>query len=211
MNAIKSDTDAVGIVLAAGRGSRMRSRIPKPLHTLAGRELIRYPIAALEGCGVSRLVVVTSPDNGDAIAGVLGDRVRYAVQAAPDGTADAVACGLRALPEIPRLVIVLAGDTPLVRPESILGMMADHRADPERRMTILSAVDAFGPDLGHIKRTDPRSPGTRGDLRRYRKPRSGMNPITAPPRSTPAFTALTAPGWIDASERYRNPRRASAT
>ena len=112
MNAIKSDTDAVGIVLAAGRGSRMRSRIPKPLHPLAGRELIRYPIDLLEQCGVSRLVVVTSPDNGDAIVGVLGDRVSYAVQDSPDGTADAVACGLRVLPEPPGLVIVLAGDTP---------------------------------------------------------------------------------------------------
>ena len=164
MNAIKSDTDAVGIVLAAGRGSRMRSRIPKPLHALAGRELIRYPIAALEECGVPRVVVVTSPDNGDAIARVLGDSVSYAVQDSPDGTADAVACGLRALPEIPRLAIVLAGDTPLVRPESILGMIEDHRTDPERRMTILSAADAFGPDLGHIKRAEPRSAGTRGDL-----------------------------------------------
>ncbi len=164
MNAIKSDTDAVGIVLAAGRGSRMRSRIPKPLHPLAGRELIRYPIDVLEQCGVSRLVVVTSPENGDAIVGVLGDRVSYAVQGSPDGTADAVACGLRALPEPPGLVIVLAGDTPLVRPESILGLVESHRADPKRRMTVLSAAGAYGPDLGHIKRTKCDSQDERGDL-----------------------------------------------
>ena len=164
MNAINLDTDAVGIVLAAGRGSRMRSRIPKPLHVVAGRELIRYPIAALEECGVSRMVVVTSPDNGDAIAGALGERVSYAVQASPDGTADAVACGLRALPQIPRLVIVLAGDTPLVRPESILGLIESHGADPNRRMTILSAADSYGPDLGHIKRAEPGSSVARGEL-----------------------------------------------
>lgn len=164
MNANHSDTDVVGIVLAAGRGSRMRSRIPKPLHTLAGRELIRYPIAALQECGISRLVVVTSPENSDAIASVLGDGVTYALQALPDGTADAVACGLRALSGIPREVIVLAGDAPLVRPQSILGLVGDHRTDPERRMTILSAADAFGPDLGHVKRTEPDSGNARGDL-----------------------------------------------
>ena len=164
MNANDSATDAVGIVLAAGRGSRMRSRIPKPLHALAGRELIQYPVAALRECGISRLVVVTSPENNDAIAGVLGDGVTYAMQASPDGTADAVACGMRVLTEIPREVIVLAGDTPLVRSQSIIGMMQDHRTDAERRMTILSAADAFGPDLGHVKRTRPRTEDTPGDL-----------------------------------------------
>ena len=196
MNAIKSDTDAVGIVLAAGRGSRMRSRIPKPLHALAGRELIRYPIAALEECSISRLVVVVSPDNGDAIAGALGDRVSYAVQASPDGTADAVACGLRALPEIPRLVIVLAGDTPLVRPESILGMMADHQTDPERRMTILSAVDAFGPDLGHIKRADPRSPGARGDLLAIQEAAERDEPDYGPAEVNTGVYCFDGP-WLD--------------
>ena len=164
MNAINSDIDAVGIVLAAGRGSRMRSRTPKPLHTLAGRELIRYPIAALQECGISRLVVVTSPDNRDAIAGVLGDQVIFAIQASPNGTADAVECGLRALPDVPPLVVVLAGDTPLIRPDSILGLMESHRVGSNRRMTILSADGAYGPDLGHIKRGGRLSPGGRGDL-----------------------------------------------
>ena len=164
MNAINSDIDAVGIVLAGGRGSRMRSRIPKPLHILAGRELIRYSTAALQECGITRLVVVTSPENNDAIAGVLGDEVVYAVQASPDGTADAVACGLRALPGIPGLVVVMAGDTPLVRPGSILGLVKDHLAGMDRRMTILSAPGACGADLGHIKRAESRSGSGLGDL-----------------------------------------------
>ena len=164
MNAIKSGIDAVGIVLAGGRGSRMRSRIPKPLHTLAGRELIRYPIAALRECGISRLVVVTSPDNDEAIGGVLGDEVIRAVQQSPDGTADAVDCGLRALSAMPALVVVLAGDTPLVRPESIVGMIENHQTNAKRRMTILSAADAYGPDLGHIRRAEGRAEGELGDL-----------------------------------------------
>ena len=162
MNATNSDIDAVGIVLAAGRGSRMRSRIPKPLHSLAGRELIRYPIEALKTCGVSRIVVVVSPDNRDAMVRVLGDEVVCALQASPDGTADAVACGLKALPAIPGTIVVLAGDTPLVRPESLLKLMEDHRTDPDRRMTILSSADAFGPDLGHIRRAGGDATGGTG-------------------------------------------------
>ena len=164
MNTIHSNTDTVGIVLAAGRGSRMRSRVPKPLHGLAGRELIRYPIATLQECGISRLVVVTSPENNDAIARVLGDQVICAVQQSPDGTADAVACGLSSLPNVPTLVVVLAGDTPLVRPESVLGLIENHRTIADRRMTILSAADAYGPDLGHIKRVECDAAGEPGDL-----------------------------------------------
>ena len=164
MNAINSDIDAVGIVLAAGRGSRMRSRIPKPLHDLAGRELIRYPAAALQECGLTRIVVVASPENKHGIEHVLGDEVTYALQTSPEGTADAVACGLRSLPAIPHLVVVLAGDTPLVRPESIRQLIDDHRADAKRRMTILSAAESYGPDLGHIKRAQHQGEGGLGDL-----------------------------------------------
>ena len=159
MNAINSDIDTVGIVLAAGRGSRMRSSLPKPLHTVAGRELIRYPLEALRECGISRIVVVTSDGNREGIEALLGDGVDYAVQGSPSGTADAVARGLRALPDVPESVVVLAGDTPLVRPGSISRMVNDHRSEPGRRMTILSAPDAYGPDLGHIKR----SAGSSGD------------------------------------------------
>lgn len=152
MNAINSDIDAVGIVLAAGRGSRMRSRIPKPLHTVAGRELIRFPVEALRECGITRIVVVTSPENRAGIEKLLGSEVDYAVQVSPDGTAGAVACGLRVLADIPQSVLVIAADTPLVLSKSITGLVKDHQSEPGRRMTILSAPDAYGPDLGHIKR-----------------------------------------------------------
>ena len=149
-----TSTDAVGIILAAGHGRRMRSRIPKPLHVAAGKELIRYPVELLAQCGVAHVVVVASPDNRDAIAAVLGDSVGYAVQPVANGTADAVACGLAALDAIPDTVVVLAGDTPLVRAESLRRLMDEHAA-AGRCMTILSATDVFAPDLGRIRRAAP--------------------------------------------------------
>ena len=118
--------DAVGIVLAAGHGSRMRSRTPKPLHRVAGKELIRFPVELLAGCGVQQIMVVASPDNFDAIYSVLGDGVTYALQPNPDGTADALACALAQLPTVPPLVLVMAGDTPLVRLESVQKLAAEH-------------------------------------------------------------------------------------
>ena len=158
MSAISSQPDTVGIVLAAGRGRRMRSRLPKPLHRAAGKPLIRYPVELLSQCGIEHVIVVVSPENDAAISAALGGGITCAVQPSPEGTAHAVACALATLPAAPSQVVVLAGDTPLVRPQSLRELMSDHAANPGRRMTILSAADAFAPDLGHVKRADAAGP-----------------------------------------------------
>ena len=155
MSTTVTQTDAVGIILAAGHGRRMRSRIPKPLHMAAGKELIRYPVELLAQCGVARIVVVASPDNYDSLATVLGGCVGYAIQPAANGTADAVACGLAVLDAVPDTVVVMAGDTPLVRAESLNHLIQEHAVDAARCMTIMSATDVFAPDLGHIQRVFP--------------------------------------------------------
>ena len=158
----------VGVILAAGRGSRMHSRTPKPLHRAAGKELIRFPVELLDACGVERIVAVVSPDNAPAVSALLGNRVAYAVQPEPRGTADALACALDtldtldALDAAPPTIVVLAGDTPLVRAESVRQLLAEHQAVAGRRMTILSATDVFAPDLGRIERASVTSDGRVG-------------------------------------------------
>ena len=57
----------VAVVLAAGRGKRMKSRLPKVLHAAAGRPLVHYPIAAALAANAERVVVVVSPDTSEAI------------------------------------------------------------------------------------------------------------------------------------------------
>ena len=159
----KDGAAVVGIILAAGRGQRMRSRQPKPLHRVAGKELVRYPAEVMAECGVKRVAVVVSPDSRDAIAEALGKGndggIVYAVQEYPDGTASAVAAGLAALYKYatdvpaPAAVLVMAGDTPLVRAESVRRLLAEHAGGgPSRRMTVLSATDVFADDLGQIER-----------------------------------------------------------
>ena len=155
---------AIGVVLAAGRGSRMRSRTPKPLHCAAGRELIRFPVELLSACGLGQTIVVTGPDNAEAIASTLGDSVAYALQPTPDGTADAVACALNQLPELPPILLVMAGDTPLVRPDSVRKLLEEHASVAGRRMTILSAPDVFTEDLGRIERASVTSDGRVGSV-----------------------------------------------
>ena len=79
-----------GVVLAAGEGVRMKSRTPKVLHTVCGKEMIRYPVDLLQELGIGRIVVVVSPSNGPAIRQLLGDSVEYATQPKVLGTGDAV-------------------------------------------------------------------------------------------------------------------------
>ena len=162
MGETQSRTDSLGIILAAGNGSRMRSRLPKPLHQVAGKELIRYSVELMTRCGIGNIVVVASPNNLDSIAAALGEGVEYAVQPTPNGTADAVSCGLSALDQAPDMVMVMAADTPLVRERSIRQLMNEHESGTNRRMTILTANDAFLPDLGRVQRSisgDTRLPG----------------------------------------------------
>ena len=64
-----------GIVLAAGQGVRMKSRLPKVLHRICGKELIRYPVDLLRQLGIRRIVVVVSSTNRPAIQALLGDQV----------------------------------------------------------------------------------------------------------------------------------------
>ena len=111
--------DLAGVVMAAGQGSRMRSRTPKPLHRICGKEMVRYPVELLRAAGAGRVVVVVSPENQDAIRAVLGDSVEYAVQPQRDGTAGALACCAPLLQGQAERLLVVGGDTPLISKDSV--------------------------------------------------------------------------------------------
>jgi bifunctional UDP-N-acetylglucosamine pyrophosphorylase/glucosamine-1-phosphate N-acetyltransferase len=100
------------IVLAAGQGTRMRSRIPKVLHPLAGRPMLDHVLAALAEAGVTSPVVVTG-HGADAVEGALGDRAVARRQEPQRGTADAVRIGLGGVPAEAAIVLVTMGDVPL--------------------------------------------------------------------------------------------------
>jgi bifunctional UDP-N-acetylglucosamine pyrophosphorylase/glucosamine-1-phosphate N-acetyltransferase len=111
------------VILAAGQGTRMRSRVPKMLHDLCGRPLVRWPIAAALDAGAASIVVVVSPDN--SLDGHLPEAATTVVQPVPDGTGGAV---LAAVPAIApgATVVVLPGDAPLVTAEAIAALVESH-------------------------------------------------------------------------------------
>ena len=141
----------VGIVLAAGEGLRMKSRVPKVLHRLCGKELIRYPVELLERLGIDRTVVVVSPGNQDSIKQVLGDSVEYAVQPSKTGTAGAAECAMEMLRGTVEQVLIMGSDSPLVSMESVQHLAERHLIE-ERQMSILSGIVRDGKGLGRIDR-----------------------------------------------------------
>ena len=143
--------EIAGIVLAAGLGKRMMSRLPKSLHRVCGKELVRYPVDLLRQCGIKQVFVVVSPANRDALRAALGDAVEYVVQSEPRGTGDAVACCMEAVGALAKHVVVTGGDTPLVREESLLRLLNGREG---RRMGFLTGRDPSLEDLGRVTRRD---------------------------------------------------------
>jgi bifunctional UDP-N-acetylglucosamine pyrophosphorylase/glucosamine-1-phosphate N-acetyltransferase len=142
--------DAVrALILAAGQGKRMRSRLPKVLHPLAGRPMIRYVLDAVAELGMGRAVVVI-PAEDRAVRRALGETVDWAVQEAPRGTADAVAAAARFLPGGGH-ALVLCGDTPLVTAAQLTPLLAAHLAGPAAA-TLLTARPADPTGYGRVVR-----------------------------------------------------------
>jgi bifunctional UDP-N-acetylglucosamine pyrophosphorylase/glucosamine-1-phosphate N-acetyltransferase len=151
--------DTAVLVLAAGPGTRMRSDTPKVLHTIAGRSMLSHSLHAMTKLAPQHLVVVLghahqriSPlvaELGDS----LGRTIDVALQDEPLGTGHAVLCGLSALPEdYAGIVVVTAGDTPLLDADTLADLIATHRAAAPA-VTVLTTTLDDPHGYGRILRT----------------------------------------------------------
>lgn len=113
------------IILAAGQGTRMRSRLPKMLHEVCGRPLVEWPIAAALAAGADKVVVVDSPEN--TLGGHLPEGVRSVIQPRANGTGGAVQAAAGEIDD-DCVVIVLPGDAPLITAAALTGLASAHAA-----------------------------------------------------------------------------------
>ena len=136
-----SDIAAV-IVLAAGQGTRMKSRLPKVLHPLAGKPLVWHALAAAAGLDPDLLVVVLGHGRDDVTAFLAASTdlppVLTAIQDEQHGTGHACACALAVTGELTGTVLVTYGDVPLLRSSTLAALAADHRANGNA-VTMLTA------------------------------------------------------------------------
>ncbi|MEX1141232.1 MAG: bifunctional UDP-N-acetylglucosamine diphosphorylase/glucosamine-1-phosphate N-acetyltransferase GlmU [Thermoleophilaceae bacterium] len=137
------------VVMAAGKGTRMRSSLPKVLHPVCGRPMVEWVIEAARGAGASEVVCVTRP--GDGVAEGLPEDVTVVEQASGEGTGaavlatrDAVAAG--------ETVAILSGDHPLTSEDLISDLVAAHRREAAAA-TLLTTESLDPAGYGRIVRT----------------------------------------------------------
>jgi bifunctional UDP-N-acetylglucosamine pyrophosphorylase/glucosamine-1-phosphate N-acetyltransferase len=124
------------VVLAAGKGVRMNSRTPKVLHPVAGRPMLLWSMAAARMLDPERTLVVTNPSQ-DGVQAALNGEVQTVTQAKPLGTGHALA-QVTAAHRTSGPVVVLYGDAPLLRGETLRRLVAEHEKG-HATVTLLTA------------------------------------------------------------------------
>ncbi len=137
------------IVLAAGKGTRMKCDLPKVLHTVSGRTIVGWVVAAVQEAGIADVTVVIPPDS-DAVAAALPPGVRTVVQSERGGTGHATRIALEAIGDVSKdTVVVIAGDTPLFTAATIAALVAAHRSPA----TVLTTRVPDPTGYGRIRRS----------------------------------------------------------
>lgn len=150
------------IVLAAGKGTRMKSDLPKPLHTVRGRSLLAWVIHALEGVELASVSVVVGHGRElvvDSLDANFDRQFLYAEQLSQRGTGDAAAVGLAELDLFDNSfseddhVMIVPGDTPLLTEATIAALVESHLAGGAAA-TVVTAVLDDPTGYGRVLRSD---------------------------------------------------------
>src|SRR5690606_27134067 len=146
---------AAVIVLAAGAGTRMKSRTPKVLHEIGGRSLLLHALTAAEGTSPSELVVVLRHER-DRVAAHRAEHAAEVMVADQDeipGTGRAVQCGLAQVTATEGTVLVTYGDVPLLEPATLRELVGAHEA-AGAAATVLTARVSDPTGYGRILRSE---------------------------------------------------------
>ena len=121
----------VAVVMAAGKGTRMKSELPKVLCEVCGRPMIEYVLDALEAAGIDRIIIVIGY-RGDLVREKLAQRTKpeYCEQREQKGTGHAVMTARSALADFDGPLLVVAGDCPMIQRESLEAMFAEYDREP---------------------------------------------------------------------------------
>jgi len=136
------DTKAAAIVLAAGKGTRMKSKLPKVMHRIAGRTLIGHVLDHLQPLDLARVIAVIAPGMDDVAKEVAPHGVAY--QAEQLGTGHAVGSARAALKNFTGDILVVYGDTPFVSTET-LRRMFDRRREPDNPAIVVLGMRPVDP------------------------------------------------------------------
>ena len=139
------------IILAAGKGRRMKSETPKVLVKLHGQAMIEYLIKSVLAASLNgRPLIMTAPDNQEIIKAALGNYdLEYGLQLDTKGTGDAVACARKFIPADRQNIIVLYGDHPFIKPQTLKDLVAAHRGPLTMMTTRVKDFDDWRQNFYH--------------------------------------------------------------
>lgn len=143
--------EEAAIILAAGEGVRMRSGLAKVLHQVSGRPIVQWVISAVREAGVERIILVIGHQKVRVREALRDEGVEFVVQTEQRGTAHAVLQAEEVLREFSGTTLVLCGDVPLLRAQTIRDLLQLHRSS-NASATVLTAELANPAGYGRIVR-----------------------------------------------------------
>lgn len=143
-------TNTYAIVLAAGQGTRMKSDLYKVLHPVCGKAMVAHVIDNIVSIGTDRIVSIVG-HGAEKVEETLGAKSEYALQEQQLGTAHAVLQAESLLGDLEGTTIVVCGDTPLIRAETMRALITHHN-DANAKATILTAIAEDPTGYGRIIR-----------------------------------------------------------
>ena len=145
-------TNTYAVVLAAGKGTRMKSSLYKVLHPVCGKPMVEHVIDNMDQVGVEKIVTIVG-HGAEIVQSKLGSRSEYALQSEQLGTAHAVLQAEEVLSNLKGTTIVVCGDTPLITAETIKELLKHHK-ETNAKATILTAIAEDPTGYGRIIRTE---------------------------------------------------------
>ncbi len=138
-------------IMAAGKGTRMKSDLPKVLHKLRGRAMIHYVVETAQEIGADPIVLIIGHQKESVMQELEGEKVRFAVQEPQLGTGHAVMCAEKEAKDHSGAVLVLSGDVPLIKPATLKRLRDQHRK-MNAAATVLTAVTEHPTGYGRVVR-----------------------------------------------------------
>lgn len=143
-------TNTFAVILAAGQGTRMKSKLYKVLHPVCGKPMVEHVVDSIQQLDVNRVVTVVG-HGAEKVQEQLGTKSEYVLQSEQLGTAHAVQQAESILGELEGTTLVVCGDTPLIQSETMEALLKHHESN-NAKVTILTAIAEDPTGYGRIIR-----------------------------------------------------------
>ncbi|MTI82111.1 MAG: bifunctional UDP-N-acetylglucosamine diphosphorylase/glucosamine-1-phosphate N-acetyltransferase GlmU [Firmicutes bacterium] len=181
------------VILAAGKGTRMKSKLPKVLHQVGGKPMLGHVLGAASEAGAEKLVVVAGYGR-DEVESFVDDVAEVVLQEQQLGTAHALMQSASALRSFPGHVLVLCGDTPLITPETLSKLVNYHEGN-KASATVLTANMQDPTGYGRIIRDE------QGRVKRIVEQKDGSAEELAVKEINTGLYCFSASGLFEAIEQ----------